>query len=180
MIHRFLKNSLCSRKKNDREKIEKTCQTMRQKDRGDLKLHSRAINNSANSQIQQEFRLWKSRFSAYSREGRGGGGFFSLVNYACGVCGLSMKLVNDHQWHEIIFREFERPSHPHQPLLPSSHPTHHIPLPPLPTPTHPTHLHHPLPPPPTPNPLHDTETWQGTSCEHSLQVLAIQPLWYAF
>ncbi len=61
-------------KKIGREKIEKTFQTMSQKDRGDLKLHFSVINNSANSKIQQENRLWKLRFSAYSREGEGGGG----------------------------------------------------------------------------------------------------------
>ncbi len=44
-------------KKNDREKTEKTCETMRQKDRGYLKLHFSAIDSSTNSQNQQENRL---------------------------------------------------------------------------------------------------------------------------
>ncbi len=55
------------RKKNDREKIEKTCSTMRRKDRGDLKLHFSAINSSTKSQNQQDNRLWKIRFWAYFR-----------------------------------------------------------------------------------------------------------------
>ncbi len=54
-------------KKKDREKIEKTCWTMRQKDRGDLKLHYSAINRFANSQNHQENRLWKMRFWSYFR-----------------------------------------------------------------------------------------------------------------
>ncbi len=49
-------------KKNDREKIEKTYETMPHKDREALKLHFSAINSSTNSQNQQENRLCKWEF----------------------------------------------------------------------------------------------------------------------
>ena len=58
-------------KKNDREKIEKTCKTMGQKDIGDLKLHFSAINSSTNSQHQEENRLYPRRQNG---GGKGGGG----------------------------------------------------------------------------------------------------------
>ncbi len=60
MFHLFFKTHYVREKKRSR-KIEKTCQTMRQKDRGDLKLHFSAINSSTNSESTRN-RLWKMRF----------------------------------------------------------------------------------------------------------------------
>ena len=56
LIHLFFLLTMFE-KKNDREKIEKPCQTIEQKDIGYLKHHFSAINSSTNSQNQLENRL---------------------------------------------------------------------------------------------------------------------------